>query len=177
MKRIVLLCIIAMFSNFIELHAQRDIDYFLYDNSYDRVIALYGDPLEYREYEGEGGEYIETLYDGFQITFSKDRKRIEMVIVWSDEFRFLPSVVPGGIKIGDSISNFDGVDFSLILSGEHYETNGLIPLDEPYHSTHTDHLFNYKILSRGKPYCMNFAVQQGIIREIVLYFLTDYTEA
>ena len=177
MKKIVLLCIIALFYDFIELHAQRDIDYFLSGNSYEKILALYGEPLESREYDGEEGEYIETLYDGFQVTFSKDSKRIEMIIVWDNEFCFLPSVVPGGIKIGDRKSKFDGMDFSLFLSGEHYEDNGFIPLDEPYQSTCTDNIFNYKILSRGKPYCLNFAVQQGIVREIVLYFLTDYTVA
>ncbi len=154
--------------------AQIDVDSLLYNNSISKLIQLYGEPIERNEFEGEGGVYITMAYSGIFATICKDNSNLDHIYIWTPDLCVLSSVVPGGIKVGDSVEKYKDIDFSKAVTGKHYESCGFIPLAKPYKSRFSsDIYYNYEILSRGKPYFLKFATENGIIKEIQLWFPDD----
>lgn len=155
--------------------AQTDIDELMYDNSFDKIVRLYGQPLERVEEEGEGGYYIWLTYANFHTVIDQETNSIFGISFWTDDMCVLSSYVRGGIKVGDRASAFKDVDFSRLVTGKHYESCGMIALETPYIND-CDHFFNYGVLSRGKPYRIDFAVENDIIKAIHVRYLDDDTE-
>lgn len=155
--------------------AQRDVASFLNDNTFEKIIAFYGQPLDQEEYDGEDDErHLALLYQGFRATVGLSSGNLDHIYIWTSDLCVLSSVVPGGIKVGDSVEKYKDVDFSKEVTGKHYESCGFIPMVQTYSSYSSENIFyNYIILSRGRPYILEFATENGIIKEIQLGFPID----
>lgn len=157
-------------------YAQRDVETFIRGNSLQKIISIYGSPLEREEFDGESGYCTTLRYQDFYVTILHELDRVDGIIIFSDKLCVLSSVIPGGIKVGDDISKYKYFDFTSKVTGKHYEANGFVLLSEPYREYPSKREFNYGILSKGHPYRIRFAVESGIIREILLDFLDDYPQ-
>lgn len=140
-----------------------------------KLMKLYGEPLNQEEYDGEDEElHRAVLYPGFLATVEVSSGNLEHIYIWTPDLCVLSSVVPGGIKVGDRVEKYKDVDFSKAVTGKHYESCGFIPLSDTYRSHYSaDIYYNYGILRRGRPYFLKFATENGIIKEIQLWFPDD----
>lgn len=169
----ILLAATFLFSSW-NLYAQRDVETFLYGNSLQKITSIFGNPLEKDGFDGDGGYVITVKYNDFYATMLKDHE-VGGIILFTDKLCVLSSAIPGGIKVGDRMSKYSDVDFTSILTGRHYEANGFLKLPEPYKVYPSKRTYNYGILSKGIPYVLRFAVEDGVIKEIYLNYLQDYT--
>jgi hypothetical protein len=122
MKHLLLLAsiLLAAFS----ANAQTNIK--LFDNIGKQAITeLLGNPSE---------TWSETDFDGFPILLANSKKvnicidlknRLSWFATKSPSFYILPEVVPGGIKVGDSISKLKNIDFIHSPYGQGKSGNGL----------------------------------------------------
>ena len=102
------------------------------DKPFDKIVRLYGQPLERVEEEGEGGYYIWLTYANFHTVLDQETNNIFGISFWTDDMCVLSSYVRGGIKVGDRASAFKDVDLSRLVTGKHYESCGIIALETPY---------------------------------------------
>lgn len=174
MKRILALSIATAVFATASASAQRDVEPLMKGNSLTRITSSFGQPLEFEEFEGDCGRFVSVLYPGFHATLYKDGS-LSSISIWDNDFRILSTVTPGGIKVGDRISDFQDMDFTALLTGKHYESNGLIPLEKPFVIHPDGRIFNYGILSKGIPFHVFFAVEDGMIREMNICEIDDYT--
>lgn len=156
------------------LYAQRDVDTILHGNPLDKLVSIYGNPLEREDFDGEGGPCTAVRYPDFYATIDREIDRIDGISIFSNELCVLSSLLKGGIQVGDNMSKYKDIDFTMRLTGRHYEGNGLLKLSEPIRIYPSGRVFNYGILSKGVPYRIYFSIEASIIKEIYLEYLQDY---
>lgn len=152
------------------LSAQVDFSYISDGNSLTKLTAIFGQPIDRFEHEWEDGEtYATVKYSGCMATIGLSDNRLDCLIFWTSDIALFPSIVPGGIKVGDNVSKFKDIDFSKEVTGKHYEPAGFIPLRSPFRCNSSENInYNYKILSRAEPFKAKFATENGVIREIMI---------
>lgn len=153
--------------------AQIDVDELMYDNSFDKIVKLYGQPQERVDDEGESGSYMWLTYEDFHTVIDRETNNIDGISFWTDGLCVLSAYVEGGIKVGDRASAYKDIDFSKLVTGSHYEPCGFVPLKVPYQVNHSGRWFYKCVLSKGKPYRIDFSVENDIIREIFVQYLDD----
>ena len=170
MKR--LLMVLAAFPAMLisqSLSAQVDFSYISDGDSLTKLTAIFGSPLNRFDHEWEDGETYATIeYSGCTATIGLSDNRLDCLIFWTSDIALFPSIVPGGIKVGDNVSKFKDIDFSKEVTGKHYEPAGLIPLRYQSKCNSSDAVYNYGILTHGEPFCVTFATEKGIIKEITV---------
>ncbi len=135
----------------------------------EKFIKVFGQPIRQEELDGEGGRYINMYYPSFEAVIYKENGSYscDALTFWGDDFRIMSAVVPSGIKIGDDIALYEYVDFPYLFTGRHFDGKGLRPNKDPWESVRGN-VYNYQISLEEAFFNIYFAVEDGIIKEIMV---------
>ena len=173
MERFVFIIVVAFMS--LPCLAQRDIKTFDHMSPED-VIALYGTPLRAEEYSSDYEEYI-VFYNHSRFYFCpvrdlNGREYYSLLGFETDspQFRVLSDYIEGGVKVGDSLTRLQSIDFQHSPYGRNKAANALKPTSrylimDSYKSSY---------VAFEEQYCfLTFCVENGIIKAFALYAKAD----
>lgn len=140
----------------------------------EKFIKVFGQPIRQEELDGEGGRYINMYYPSFEAVIYKENGSYscDALTFWGDDFRIMSAVVPSGIKIGDDIALYEHVDFPYLFTGRHFDGKGIRPRKDSWKSERGN-LYNYYINLEESFFIIYFAVDDGIIKEIMVSGFDD----
>ena len=126
MKKIItiIICLITMIPCF----AQRDIKVFNRIGR-DRIIKILGKPGPAEIWDEDLPEYVFLHYKDTDIEIYTEGGEISRFITSSPDFCVLSDYVPGGFKVGDSVSKLKSFDFVKSKYGRNIPGNALKRVD------------------------------------------------
>lgn len=154
MKRFLSLFIAVIVS--LPAFAQKDVFKMLNGKTHAQIIQMFGQPEEYCTYE-DSADDTQIYYYGKTI-FSMDRKRMLFDFQTdSKDYCILTKYINGGLKVGDSFSRLQSVDFSKTDYGRNKVGNKLT-----YDCTNKDGSADYFVFKEEFHY-IYFRVKGGVI--------------
>lgn len=171
MKRIIMwaVCMLATFPCF----AQWDIKVFDKIGK-DAIIQMLGVPEPEKKFD----EYIEdvivvdyyysNIYPGTIFALDEDAQQLSSFLTDSPAFCFFSDLIPGGIKVGDSFSKLESIDFVHSAYGQNRELNALKLIDSTTERDYYGAYNNERIQFR-------FRVRNGIIIGLNMFTLDEDT--
>ena len=175
MKKIITwaVCMLATIPCF----AQRDIKWFD-QKTPEQIIAEYGTPTTMDLSGAERSDYMcdfALFYPHFEILLNKffqDSRQsyIEVFATDSPDFVVLSDIIPGGIRVGDTISKLQSFDFSATKAGRNRPENNL--RKEELECGFGDYPEHYAVLSLESQW-VGIDAENGIIKSWSLFSKPD----